>query len=352
LLLPANNRRARNAGLRFFVPDSARSLYAHARIAAHSLFGQSARLPVLTLPPPSAAELCNQLAVTDAPELAFLIGTPGPYQKASMLVMSPRGEPLALVKMSLKPRANVMVNAETSWLRVLNGCPALDHAVPNLLRAGAAHNGCRFVAQSILQGSPGTRAFTSLHADFLQRLGAIDCYVETFKRAPIYRTLKDNAEKLLPVLPGRLQSLFAAALEDCFTRLGHWRGPFVISHGDFAAWNIRTESDGIRVFDWEYAAAGMPPLFDLFHFHLIGAASSGRILKDRDMNHALAPARAFALLTYPDFDWPEQVVGGMGLAYLLHTLLFYGLSRGELLESHSVVKAYCHLIERRKRWLP
>ena len=106
----------------------------------------------------------------------------------------------------------------------------------------------------------------------------------------------------------------------------------------------------LRVFDWEYAFAGAPPLFDLLHFHLIAPAGSGRLLSARDMRRALAPAKAFALLAYPDADWSNDVVSALGLAYLLHTLLFYGESRGELVESHPVVRSYCGLIEERASW--
>ncbi len=352
LLLPANHRKARNTALRFFLPEVWRELYGRARLCLNDLFTTHARLPRLTLPPASTMELCNELAITDSPQLAFLIGTPGPYQKASILVMSSQGDACALVKVALRARANVMVGAETTWLRTLNCCPTLDGAVPGLLRAGSARNGCRYLVQSLLRGRPGTRAFTSLHADFLQRLGAVDCYTETFTRSPIHRSLHHDFAKLEAALPERWRSLFRTALAECAHSLQSWQGPFVISHGDFATWNIRTQNDSIRVFDWEYASAGASPLFDLFHFHLIGPASSGRDLGVRDMRHALSPARAYALLTYPDFDWSPAVVAAHGLAYLLRTLLFYGLSRGELLESHFVVRAYCNLIENRNSWLP
>jgi hypothetical protein len=139
-------------------------------------------------------------------------------------------------------------------------------------------------------------------------------------------------------------------MQECVATLRNWSGPFVITHGDFAFWNIRHSGDRLCVFDWEYAFAGAPPLFDLMHFHLISPANSGRLLGARDMRRALAPAKAFALLAYPDFDWSEKVVGSLGLAYLLHTVLFYGVSRGELLESHPVVRSYCRLIEERATW--
>jgi hypothetical protein len=349
LLLPAQNRRARRSGVRFFLPQLWRQCYARARLHAHDLFGARARLPVLELP---ASALTDHLDITESPQLAFLIGTPGPYQKASILVMSLQGDPLAMVKIAMGSDANAMINAEAYWLRTLHAHAELQACVPELLQEGRTRNGCRFFAQSIVKGRPDTGAFTAAHADFLRRLGAVDCKHSAFDAAPIYAVMHENFSRLQPKLSRERAQLIQTAMQECAASLRQWSGPFVITHGDFAYWNIRVPGDRLCVFDWEYAFAGAPPLFDLLHFHLISPANSGRLLGIRDMRRALAPAKAFALLAYPGFDWSEKIVAALGLAYLLHTILFYGVSRGELMELHPVVRSYCRLIEERDAWLP
>jgi hypothetical protein len=352
LLLPANNRRARRNGMRFFLPQLWRQCYAHARLQAHDLLGERARLPLLTLPSADLPTLSEYLALTEAPQLAFLIGTPGPYQKASMLVMSSQGEPVSLVKIALRTRANAMVQAEAAWLRQLNADPAMRRSVPRLLQEGSTSNGYEYLAQSIVDGRPCNGDFTAAHADFLRALGTMDCRVGLYAEMPICHSLHASLSQLSPSLSEAQYKFLHAALTECTQRLNDWRGPFVIGHGDFAYWNIRVLNDRVFAFDWEYAMASTLPLFDLLHFHLIAPAASGRPLGARDIDHALTPARSFAMLTYPDFDWSPQIVAAQGLAYLLHTLLFYGASRGELLESDTVVRAYCKLIEERAAWLP
>jgi len=358
LLLPAGNRRARRNAMRVFLPNLWRELYARLRLHAHDLLGRRARLPALTLAPPAAlalsewlkGQLGHRLPAAAESQLAFLIGTPGPYQKASILVMSATGDPQMLVKLALRSGANKMVQAESVWLRVLNACEPMDASVPRLIDDGRASNGNRYVAQSIVTGKPGSQSFTAAHSDFLGRLGSIDRHVCEFQASPLRRLLDDGLAELSPSLSAPRRDLFEAALEDCNVRLDAWRGPFVISHGDFAAWNIRT-ADTLCVFDWEYANAGMSPLFDPLHFQLIGPASSGRSLRVREFNQALAVAKQFAVETYPEFKWDARIVAAHGLAYLLHTLQFYGVSRGELLEHHPVIRNFCDLIEARQLWL-
>jgi aminoglycoside phosphotransferase (APT) family kinase protein len=244
-----------------------------------------------------------------------------------------------------------MVNNEAVWLRTLNTHTTLKDSVPQLLREGNTRNGYRYIAQSIVTGRPCTGAFTPAHADFLRLLGAVDCQISQFSNSPIHQSLQDNLAKLAPHISHTHYVLLQSALRDCARTLNGWRGPFTISHGDFAFWNIRKEAGRICVFDWEYATRGTPPLFDLLHFHLIAQAASGRQLRVRDMKHAFASARAFALLTYPEFHWNTATIAAHGLAYLLHTLIFYGISRGEFVESHPVVRSYCRLIEERSQWL-
>jgi hypothetical protein len=188
LLLPINNRQARGNSLRFFLPELWRKCYASVRLHVHDLCGVRAHLPVMTLPATAAPTLTDQLAFTESPQLAFLIGTPGPYQKASILVMTMQGEPLALTKLALGPRANSMVQGEAAWLRKLSTQSALRAQVPQLLREGVTRNGHHYLAQSVVTGRPCSRTFSPAHAEFLRRLGAMDTRISRSRVGNCWRT--------------------------------------------------------------------------------------------------------------------------------------------------------------------
>jgi hypothetical protein len=68
-------------------------------------------------------------------------------------------------------------------------------------------------------------------------------------------------------------------------------------HGDLTPWNIGKTVEGLRVFDWEYAAWEAAPLHDLTHYVIQCGALLGR--------HR--PAEVVALLT---------AEGGLGWRHL------------------------------------
>ena len=49
------------------------------------------------------------------------------------------------------------------------------------------------------------------------------------------------------------------AYDDCETALLYWTGPYVLSQGDFAPWNIRNLGSQLFVFDWGDAARRREP---------------------------------------------------------------------------------------------
>ena len=87
----------------------------------------------------------------------------------------------------------------------------------------------------------------------------------------------DAAEGLVRLkayMPDHVQALLVHSANEVVARVGEWFGPSVLAHRDFTPWNIRASDAGLYVFDWEYAADGRNPLFDVFHFHTICRALS------------------------------------------------------------------------------
>lgn len=347
LVVPSLNRRAQRAGIKFFLPHPLHRLYANLLLQVNR--GPLRLLPELSLPPLNGSALLDELSLPSSAQVAFQIGTPGPYQKASMLVMDDDGAPLALMKISLKESADTMVKREADWLEALAGHAQLHGNVPRLLTRGNVHNGRSYLGISVAPSDVATNAFSPSHAAFLEGLARVSIVTATFTNSPVYRYLADTLAQLHSVMPAPMAASLTDSLDECAYRLSQAHGPYVLAHGDFARWNIRLHDGGIFVFDWEYATAGALALHDFFHFFLAPSALSGQISR-KQLTSLLARAQNFACHAHPEFSWDKPVVAAQCLGYLLHTVLYYTASRGSVLEDHPVIKAYYKLIEERRQW--
>ncbi|MBI3897917.1 MAG: aminoglycoside phosphotransferase family protein [Gammaproteobacteria bacterium] len=351
LMVPSRGPGVQRSSVKFFISNPLSRLYAQTMLQANRWWPKAQLLPEMTLPPVSGPTLLDELPLPANTQLAFLIGTPGPYQKAAMLIMSDGGTPLALVKIALKESADDMVARETRWLCELGQQERLRGKTPRLLAHGSVRSGRGYLAASVAPGCAVASGFTSAHAAFLTELSRVRVMTGRFADSPACRYLLDSLAQLRSILSESMASLLADSLSDCSQRLAHWHGPFVLAHGDFAPWNVRLHDAGIFVFDWEYAAEGALPLRDVCHFFLAPLAVTGRGISLTQLKTALDRAQALALHAYPEFHWPRPIVAAHCLGYLLHTVLFYGESRGRVLENHPVIKSYCRLMQERAQWI-
>ena len=101
---------------------------------------------------------------------AIQIGTPGPYQKASALLITDKGEGLALAKIALVPGADAMVVSEAGWLRLLETEKRLAGEVPQLLvfnkldALDADHRPHALADEMEIDGQRVPRLFLSAHS--------------------------------------------------------------------------------------------------------------------------------------------------------------------------------------------
>lgn len=348
LVVPSLDRRAQRTSIKFFLTRPLHRLYAE-------LLLQANRWPLrllseLTLPPLEGPNLLDELALPPCTQVAFQIGTPGPYQKASMLIMADDGNPLALMKISLKESADDMVKREAHWLRELARHTPLHGKVPQLLTYGSVRYGRSYLGISVAPSNVATNAFTPAHATFLAELARTKTVTTTFTNSSAYCYLADTLAQLHSVIPAPMATALTDSLDQCAYRLSRAQSPYVLAHGDFARWNIRLHGGEIFVFDWEYAAEGALALHDFFHFFLAPPALSGHI-GHKQLMSLLDRARTFAREIHPGFAWEQPIVAAQCLGYLLHTVLYYTASRGSVLKDHPVIKAYYKLIEERRRWV-
>lgn len=349
LLMPTGTYQQQKQLLPYFVGGRLKSLYARVLLKLNSLLPRGGFLPRFQVP-----RAVNVGGVCEAPaglRAAIQIGTTGPYQKASALLVSERGEGLALAKIALVPSADAMVVAEANWLRELTGLGSLAGQVPQLLDEGAVANGRRYVVTSLAPSTLVTTDFTPAHAGFLRRLGRSRMEIMRFQTSPCCEYLEGSLAAVLPQVTRDEAARLRAAWRDCDGALSDFVGPFVFSQGDFAWWNIRVHPGGIFVFDWEYARLGANPLADLFHYHMMRRAAAGRRIGGWFLATLMRQAQEFARELYPEARWRASKVSAFALAYVLEVLLQYCRSVGSLDRSGDVIQGYWRLMERRAAWL-
>lgn len=348
LLMPIGEYRLQKQWLPYFVGGRLKSLYARALLRLNALAPNIGLLPEFPLPFATGAGLYG---VPLASPAAIQIGTTGPYQKASALLTSESGEGIALAKIALVPSADVMVTTEAGWLRQLEGVPELAGQIPRLIAEGETPEGRRYLVTSLAPSTRATAAFTPTHARFLGLLARSRTETFRYRASPCRDALEGAFAELRPLLAPADAALFRAALRDCERALAGFEGPFVLSQGDFAWWNIRVHRDGLFVFDWEYACRGANPLADLFHFHLVQRAAAGRRIGEWSLMSIMNRARRFARQVHPGREWGAHEIAALAFAYVLDVLLRYSRASGKLDRDEHVIQGYLHLMERRSTWM-
>jgi hypothetical protein len=241
---------------------------------------------------------------------------------------------LRLVKTAKDPQAAKRLAREALWLRELAPVRSLEGQVPRLLEQGTDAAGSPYLVISVPPGTGETRAFTTGHARFLAALGKARFRSTEFEHAGkcqwIQRSLPPDC------------ALLQEAYEDCEKALLYWTGPYVLSQGDFAPWNIRTFGSQLFVFDWGEAHADASPLDDVLHYLMI----QRRLRTVPLLRRAMGRAHEFALAAYPEWSWRPRVIGALTLVYLLGVILHRRLDRAD-----PVVAAYWRLLEKRSIWM-
>ncbi|HSC93939.1 MAG TPA: phosphotransferase [Burkholderiales bacterium] len=349
LLVPVGDYRMQKQWLPVLVGSRLRALYAQALLWIHSLVPRVNLLPVLQLPQGPAPNVPGGVPL--ASRAAIQIGTTGPYQKASALLISDSGRSLALAKIALASSADPQVRAEAGWLRTLERCPDLAGQVPRLLAEGDTADGRRYLVTNLAPGTGTSTAFTAAHEKFLGLLARVGTETLEFGASPCCQFLdRMHGELAGSMTRGEAEQLRQATAE-CRHALSGYAGPFVLSQGDFAPWNIRLHPHGIFVFDWEYARFGANPLTDILHYHLIQRAAAGRSIGRSFLASVLLRAWKFAQEVHSGRNWREREISALALVYLLDVLLRYCRASGGIDRADDVMKAYWSLLKRRSTWM-
>lgn len=265
----------------------------------------------------------------------------------------------SLVKTAANEPGDRQVVREAQWLRQLAAVRELEGQVPRLLDEGTNPLGRRYLVMSVAHGTGETRAFTPGHERFLASLGKARFRSTDFEVSGCCEQLQRSLRELEGCVPDRTLATLRDAYRDCETALLYWTGPYVLSQGDFAPWNIRTLGSQLFVYDWGNARTEASPLDDVLHYVMIqrvaGArfgALHGRAMTVRFLQSAMKRAHDFAVLAYPGWTWRAPVIGALTLVYLLGALLHHSAASGRLDPGDPMEKSYLNLIEKRAAWMP
>jgi len=258
----------------------------------------------------------------------------------------------SLVKTASDEAGDCQLAREAQWLRELADVRSLEGQVPRLLDEGTNQEGRRFLVMSVAQGWAETRAFTAGHERFLSNLGKARFRSTDFEVSGCSEQINQSLSRLKGCVSAATLETLRAARRDCETALLYWTGPYVLSQGDFAPWNIRTLGSQLFVYEWGHARTEARPLDDVLHYLLVQRALHGRSVNARFLVSAMKRAHQFALAAYPEWTWRAQVIGALTLVYLLGALLHHSVAARGVDRSDPVAKSYWNLIQTRSAWMP
>ena len=258
----------------------------------------------------------------------------------------------SLVKTASDQAGDRQLAREARWLRELADVRSLEGQVPRLLDEGTNAEGRRFLVMSVAQGWAETRAFTARHERFLSNLGKARFRSTDFEVSGCSEQINQALCRLEGCVPPATLQTLREARRDCETALLYWTGPYVLSQGDFAPWNIRALGSQLFVYDWGNARTEASPLDDVLHYLIVQRALHGRLVNARFLVSAMKRAREFALAAYPEWTWRAQVIGALTLVYLLGALLHQSVPSRRVDRGDPVTRSCWNLIQTRSAWMP
>lgn len=285
-------------------------------------------------------------------EIAFSIGSPGPYQKISALMVSCEGVGTAFYKYAVASSADATIQTEADWLCRLGAITALRGSIPEIKSHGKLSCDRAYLLTDLSPSLETVPEFARQHEHFLSALGRSTSTLQAYPSSAEAVRIAGSLADLVDVFGQAVHADLSAGWADTLEMLASWHGPLVVAHRDFAPWNVRWSPTGVFVFDWEYAVEQANPLYDYFHFHLVQAAlSKWRKVSPQTLDRLIRSALAYVNGCYPQIYWDRKVVGALLLAYLLDVMLFYTASGRVFDPVHPVLATYHALIRTHGRWL-
>ncbi len=328
-----NSRQLRYSALKFFLSISHRMYLQCIDIAfhRHTYFKE---LPLM--------QTIRSISSTPDAVSCTSLGTPGPYNKYSVLLMTPEGTPILITKVGPSDKTQLLLKNEAHWLQRLASIPPLNGQTPKLLdyRIVIGH---ALLSQTPCNDKVASIKFTKEHISFLNRFQAACTSNVQFENSGMELSIRKRAQMLVPLVDDKWERRIVNSIWKIKTILGNSNVLMTAAHRDFVHWNIRKGPNGVYVFDWEYAAEEYIPLYDIFSFLIMP-----RVLRNRlhvtDIPILLKRTRDIALQLDDNGRKCNQLPAQL-LAYLLDVCLFYLESNNGAATGDVVVSRYGILMD-------
>jgi hypothetical protein len=242
--------------------------------------------------------------------LAVSTGTPGPFQKSTIMIMDSEGKVLGFAKIGELLLAKERLKREALMLENLKSSRFLDVLIPSLLYAGDLGNAYILLQSPVpFVGRPGQIALNSSYVSIVKSL-VQSSSTQTLESSAFFKKILDGLEHH----PVTHLELIKKAYEHFFSNYASHATAFGVMHGDFTPWNILWDGKRAFLYDWELGSMNAPAGIDLIHFLF----QTGLLLKK---------LRRDKLLTY--------IRKGLLCSLLLNDL------REKILADAPLISAYC-----------
>lgn len=195
------------------------------------------------------------------------LGSARANRKPILHVLSPRGEPVAFVKVGDTGTARGLLTGEAAALTYLDA--RLDRArlhVPQPLHHGTWRNLDLLVLEPLPTGALGWRPRGRAPVAEMRALFEVGGTERTPLRGSAF--WDGMAASPAEVLDESRRATFGEVVEGIGKAHGDLPLDFGAWHGDWTPWNMAWHRGVLRLWDWERFARGVPNGFDLLHYRL------------------------------------------------------------------------------------
>jgi len=245
-------------------------------------------------------------------------GTPGPFRKATAMIISPDGAILGYVKIGRARAARERIKHEAEVLKDLRDRLSWQESpmkIPDCLYE-CDISACRLLVQTAAPCAwkKGRASFGSEYAEVLAWLIRSTAASKTFGESSFCQRLEEGISSHSL----SFKDLLATSLNMLKERLNTTEVTFALSHGDFAPWNTRWRDGEAFLFDWESAILEAPVGMDLTHFLLQTGFHLKRYRGKKLLSFITQGSEATYNLLFAKAGIKPIPLDGLAIAYLLH----------------------------------